>query len=200
MGKIWFSFLSVSIFLSLVGLSFLSSCFISFLLAFFPWFSPSQSRLVNIVMDPLSQLHQMATWCLNIYFYILLLAAPTTHFQFTYMYSIWTGKNDWTQEQNNWVNIVCLRVHNEWQWPLSDVHSIMMEKLAQAGVAGGESRPPLTISNISYTLQLRGQIHSPCFYSTPICTLRSLPPTSKVLEVLSFSYCILTSCTVFNVF
>ncbi len=30
------------------------------------------------------------------------------------------------------------RVHTEWQWPLSDVHSVMMEKLAQAG----EGIPP----------------------------------------------------------
>ncbi len=28
------------------------------------------------------------------------------------------------------------RVHIEWQWPLSDVHSIMMEKSAQPGVGG----------------------------------------------------------------
>ncbi len=59
-----------------------------FLVGFLSLFSPSQSRLVNIVMDPLSQLHQMATWCLNIYLYVLLLAAPTIHFQFTYMYIV----------------------------------------------------------------------------------------------------------------
>jgi hypothetical protein len=29
------------------------------------------------------------------------------------------------------------RVHTEWQWPISGVHSIMMEKSAQAGEGGG---------------------------------------------------------------
>jgi hypothetical protein len=34
-----------------------------------------------------------------------------------------------------------LRVHTEWQLPLSGVHSIMMGKLAQAGAGGRYSRP-----------------------------------------------------------
>ncbi len=66
----------------------------------------------------------------------------------------------------------------EWQWPLSGVHSIMMEKSAQPG-EGGMQAHPLSPShtNLWYTLQLRGQIHSSYFYSTPIFTLRlQLPP------------------------
>jgi hypothetical protein len=35
-----------------------------------------------------------------------------------------------------------------WQWPLSDVHTSMIEKLAQAGE--GERTPPFTISSITY--------------------------------------------------
>jgi hypothetical protein len=30
-----------------------------------------------------------------------------------------------------------LRVHTEWQWPLSGIHSIMMEKMVQAGEGWG---------------------------------------------------------------
>jgi hypothetical protein len=46
------------------------------------------------------------------------------------------------------------RVHAEWQRPLSGVHSIMMEKLAQAGEGGGvhahpPPRPTFTISTIT---------------------------------------------------
>ncbi len=41
--------------------------------------------------------------------------------------------------------------HTEWQRPLSGVHSIMMEKSAQAGEGGvGARPPPLTISTITY--------------------------------------------------
>ncbi len=44
------------------------------------------------------------------------------------------------------------RVHTEWQWPLSGVHSIMMEKLAQPDEGGGRvnSHPLFTISTITY--------------------------------------------------
>ncbi len=55
---------------------------------------------------------------------------------------------------------------------------------------GGARPPPFTITTITYkvvvyTLQLRGQIHSLYFYSTPICTLCSTlytisPPVNKV--------------------
>jgi hypothetical protein len=35
--------------------------------------------------------------------------------------------------------------YTEWQWPLSDVHSIMMVKSAQSGEGGGRL-PPFTLS------------------------------------------------------
>ncbi len=61
------------------------------------------------------------------------------------------------------------RVHTEWQRPLSGVHSIMMEKLAQAvegGVGGALFLPSQT--KLRCTLQLRGQKPTPYFISTPI--------------------------------
>ncbi len=70
--------------------------------------------------------------------------------------------------------------YTEWQRPLSGIHSIMMEKLTQAGEVRGVARPsPFTISTLTYkvvvyTLLLRGQITPPPpshFYSTLICTL-----------------------------
>jgi hypothetical protein len=42
------------------------------------------------------------------------------------------------------------RVHTEWQRPLSDVHSIIMEKLAQSGEGGGASPPPFNLFTIPY--------------------------------------------------
>ncbi len=63
---------------------------------------------------------------------------------------------------------------------LHGVHSIMMEKLAQPNEGAGctPSRPPpLTTvylpsrAKLWCTLQLRGQIHSSYFYSTPMSTL-----------------------------
>ncbi len=43
------------------------------------------------------------------------------------------------------------RVHTEWQWPFSNVHSIMMEKSAQPGAGGGDVRPsPFTIYITTY--------------------------------------------------
>jgi hypothetical protein len=66
------------------------------------------------------------------------------------------------------------RVHTEWQRPLTGVHSIMMEKLAQAdegrGVYGAGPPPSLYLpsrTKLQCTLQLRGQIHSSYFTSTP---------------------------------
>ncbi len=69
------------------------------------------------------------------------------------------------------------RVYTEWQWPLSGVHSIMMEKLGQPGEGGGGGCTPIPFSYIYHhvqswcTLLQRGQVHSTYFYSTPICTL-----------------------------
>jgi hypothetical protein len=42
------------------------------------------------------------------------------------------------------------RVHTEWQLPLSGVHSIMMEKLAQAAEGGVAPPSPFNISTITY--------------------------------------------------
>ncbi len=58
------------------------------------------------------------------------------------------------------------RLHTEWQWPISGVHSIMMEKSALA-----KDCERCTRSKLQCTLQLRGQIPSPYLSSTPICTL-----------------------------
>jgi hypothetical protein len=56
-----------------------------------------------------------------------------------------------------WVAGACTlshSVHREWQLPLSGVHSIMMEKLAQPG-EGGRCRPsPFTLSTITYKVVL----------------------------------------------
>ncbi len=64
------------------------------------------------------------------------------------------------------------RVHTEWQWPLSSVHSIMMEKSAQAGEDWGCTPNPLSLYPTSCTkfvvygtLQLRGR------YTLPISPL-----------------------------
>ena len=39
----------------------------------------------------------------------------------------------------------CYRVHTEWQWPLFDVHFIMMAKSAQPGEGGGVHTLPLLL-------------------------------------------------------
>jgi hypothetical protein len=75
----------------------------------------------------------------------------------------------------HWLIDVDHRVHTEWQWPLSGIHFIMMVKSAQPGKGGGCALPIwLSIpsrAKLWYTLQMRGQIHSPYFSSIPICTL-----------------------------
>jgi hypothetical protein len=58
------------------------------------------------------------------------------------------------------INLYCLagglcagtrthRLHTEWQWPLSGVHSIMREKSAQPGVGGGMDAHPLLSPNVT---------------------------------------------------
>ena len=79
------------------------------------------------------------------------------------------------------------RVHTEWQRPLSGIHSIMMEKLAQACEGGGCTPTPFRyiyhhVQICGVSLQLRGQIHTPYFYSTPICILCSYPCSYHRLE------------------
>jgi len=81
------------------------------------------------------------------------------------------------------------------QWQLG-VYSIMIEKSAQSGKWGMHAHP-LSLyrpsrTKLYCTLQLRGQIHSPYFYSTPICTLwlywtaRSDPSSSLCLCYVYF--------------
>jgi hypothetical protein len=41
------------------------------------------------------------------------------------------------------------RVQINWQWPLFDVHSIMMIKSAQSGEGGGARPSPFTLSTIA---------------------------------------------------
>jgi hypothetical protein len=70
-----------------------------------------------------------------------------------------------------------VRVHTEWKLLISGVYPFMMEKSALAGEVGGCTPAPFQPITITYkvamhTLQLSGQIHSPCFiYTPPICTL-----------------------------
>ncbi len=66
-------------------------------------------------------------------------------------------------------------VHTEWQLPLSGVHSIMMEKLAQSSEGGGARPSPFTISTITYKVVTYAPAKSadtlsllllyPCMYS-----------------------------------
>jgi hypothetical protein len=87
------------------------------------------------------------------------------------------------------------RVHTEWQWPLSGVHSIMMVKPAQPGEVGGCSPTPFhSIYHhersciVCAPAESRCTVHTPYFSSTPTCTLCSphyfrppsiLPPPSS---------------------
>jgi hypothetical protein len=71
--------------------------------------------------------------------------------------------------------------HTGWQPPLFWRTFLMMEKLAQAGRGeGGHAHHLLLLlpsrKKLQCTLQLSGQIHSPCFVSTNICTLWIYPP------------------------
>jgi hypothetical protein len=66
--------------------------------------------------------------------------------------------------------------YTEWQWPLSGIHSIMMENVSQAGMVGGCTPPPFTISTIThnvveYAPAERADTPPPYFYSTLVCTL-----------------------------
>ncbi len=48
-----------------------------------------------------------------------------------------------------------LRVHSEWQWPLSGVHPKMMEKLAQSGEGGGVHDHPLSLYHHVHSCAVR---------------------------------------------
>jgi hypothetical protein len=64
------------------------------------------------------------------------------------------------------------RVNIKWQRPLSGVHSIMIEKLTQAGEVGVARPSPLNLlpsrTKLLCLLQVRGQIYSTYFVSTPM--------------------------------
>ncbi len=74
------------------------------------------------------------------------------------------------------------RVHTEWQWPISGVHSIMMGKSVLAGEGGGCTPTPFhsiyvpSHTMVQSTLQLRGQKHSSYF------TISSLPSTLQYIK------------------
>ncbi len=72
------------------------------------------------------------------------------------------------------------RVHTEWQWPLSGVHSIMMEKLVHPGEDGGGGCTPTAYHYIYHYVRICGVRSSwggrytpHIFYSTTVCNLRS---------------------------
>ncbi len=58
----------------------------------------------------------------------------------------------WKRKKYNAFLLVIWLVHRvlytQWQWPLSDVHSIMIVKSAQNGEGGGLTSTPFTISTI----------------------------------------------------
>jgi hypothetical protein len=67
-------------------------------------------------------------------------------------------------------------------------------KLAQSGAGGGVQAHPLSFHLPSHTklqcsLQLSGQIYSPYFISTNICTLWSVPHKSSFLTLLKIFCC-----------
>jgi hypothetical protein len=69
-----------------------------------------------------------------------------------------------------------LRVHTEWQSPLYGVYYIMMEKISPVWWGCGVHAHLLSLylpSRTKLWCMLRGQIHFPYFYSTPIhvCTV-----------------------------
>ncbi len=76
------------------------------------------------------------------------------------------------------------RLNTKWQWPLSGVHSIMMEKLAQAGLGRGFTPTPFSLYLPSRTK--RGQIHSPYFISTPMYSVEI--PEIHITVVLRKEY------------
>ncbi len=73
----------------------------------------------------------------------------------------------------------CHRVHTEWQWPFSAYIPSWWKNLPRLVRVGSALALPFIISTITYkvvvygTLQLREQLHSPYFYSTPFYTLWS---------------------------
>ncbi len=86
----------------------------------------------------------------------------------------------------------------EWQCPLSGIHSIMMENQPNPWWGWGMHTIPLSLyvpsqAKLWSTLQLRGQIHSPYFSSTLICTLWS---QLQHLPLMSVSWLLAALCLV----
>ncbi len=54
------------------------------------------------------------------------------------------------------------RVHAEWQWPFSGVHSIMMVKSAQPGEGGVTTTSPFTLSTIASKVWCRSTPKTVC--------------------------------------
>ncbi len=68
------------------------------------------------------------------------------------------------------------RAHTEWQWPISEIHPIMMEKSAWLWWGWGVHAHPLSLywpsrTKLQCTLQLRGQIHSPFHLYSYMCSV-----------------------------
>ncbi len=74
--------------------------------------------------------------------------------------------------------------YTEWQRQLSCVHSIMMEKLAQADEGGGCTPTPFHIPSRTKLWCTLHQIHSLYFYSTPIWTVSYMMKTSTKVYVV----------------
>jgi hypothetical protein len=70
----------------------------------------------------------------------------------------------------------------------------MMEKSALAGEGGGARPPPFSLlpsrTKLQCTLLLSGQIHSPCFISTSVCSLCS----RKIYEYSEQPYPVVYRC------
>ena len=73
-------------------------------------------------------------------------------------------------------------VHTEWQRPLSGVHPIMMEKLAQAGGVGDAGPPPFIVFTVMYKVavyapaeRVDGYCALPLFHLYPYVLCGSTP-------------------------
>jgi hypothetical protein len=83
---------------------------------------------------------------------------------------------EWNPWQDVLAGLATEYLHTEWQWPLSDVHSIMMVNQPSLVRGGGARLPPFTLFTITYKVVVyapapAGRYTPPCFSSIPICTL-----------------------------
>jgi hypothetical protein len=89
------------------------------------------------------------------------------------------------------------RVHTEWQLPVSGVHSIMMEKLAQPGDGAGARPPPYTLSTITHKVAVYAPAEradtfllfllSPYLYSVLSYGEKPLPRAAAFVHKRTFS-------------